>query len=172
MLTLSRSARRINDAMAEYAVQRVEAIVGSLAHRAVLIMGVAYRGDVHESAFTSAKLLQDALLAHGATVYVDDPLFSDAELVALGYTPLIPKYEREICAIILQASHQAYQEFDFSRFDRCRVVLDGRRALCREQIEALCMQYIAIGDGYRVKADRRSDKQPVGASTFQDGGNL
>jgi len=172
MLTLPQSARRINDAMAEYAVRRVEAIVGSLAHRAVLIMGVAYRGDVHESAFTSAKLLRDALLVHGATVYADDPLFSDAELVALGYTPLIPTYEREICAIILQASHQAYQEFDFSRFDRCRVVLDGRNALCREQIEALGMQYLAIGDGYRVKADRRSDKQPVAASLFQDGGNL
>jgi len=172
MLTLSRCARRINDAMAEYAVQRVEAIVGSLAHRAVLILGVAYRGDVHESAFTSAKLLRDALLARGAAVYADDPLLSDAELVALGYTPLIPTYEREICAIILQASHRAYQEFDFSRFDRCRVVLDGRRALCREQIEALGMQYLAIGDGYRVKADRRGDKQPVAASLFQDGGNL
>ena len=172
MLTLSRCARRINDAMAEYAVQRVEAIVGSLAHRAVLILGVAYRGDVHESAFTSAKLLRNALLARGAAVYADDPLLSDAELVALGYTPLIPTYEREICAIILQASHRAYQEFDFSRFDRCRVVLDGRRALCREQIEALGMQYLAIGDGYRVKADRRGDKQPVAASLFQDGGNL
>ena len=53
---------------------------------------------------------------HGATVYIDDPLFSNDELRALGYTPLTPEVEGEICAIILQADHQAYQWFDFSRF--------------------------------------------------------
>src|SRR5205085_2976395 len=78
MLALPHFARRINDAMAEYAVQRIEAIAGSLAQQSVLILGVAYRGDVHEAAFTSAKLLRDALFKHGATVYVDDPLFSQS----------------------------------------------------------------------------------------------
>jgi nucleotide sugar dehydrogenase len=151
MLTLPRAARRINDAMAEYAVRRIETIVGSLASRSVLILGVAYRGDVHESAFTSAKLLQDALLERGATVYVDDPLFSKNELDILGYTPLISDHVGEISVIILQAGHQGYQEFDFSRFAKCQVVFDGRRALSRkqcEQIESLGMHYIAIGDGF------------------------
>jgi nucleotide sugar dehydrogenase len=172
MLTLPRSARRINDAMAEYAVQRIEAIIGSLAHRSVLILGVAYRGDVHESAFTSAKLLQDALLEHDASVYVDDPLFSDAELLALGYAPFIPDRAGEICAIILQAGHQVYQELDFRCFASCQVVLDGRRALRREWIESEGMHYIAIGDGLREKPDRKSDKQPVAVSIFQNGGDL
>jgi nucleotide sugar dehydrogenase len=171
-LTLPRTARRINDAMANYAVQRIEAIVGSLAHRSVLILGIAYRGDVHESAFTSAKLLQDALLAHDATVFVDDPLFSDAELLVLGYTPLIPEYESEICAIILQAGHQVYQVFDFRRFDQCQVVLDGRRVLSQEQIESLGMNYLAIGDGHQEKPVLESDKQPVAASIVQNGGDL
>ena len=170
MLTLPRSARRINDAMAEYAVRRIEAIVGSLAYCSVLILGVAYRGNVHESAFTSAKLLQNALLDHGATVYVNDPLFSEAELLALGFTPLIHDHEGKICAVILQAGHQVYQEFDFSRFASCQVVLDGRKALRREQVESLGMHYIAIGDGYRVKPDLGSDKQPVAASIFRNGG--
>src|SRR3989440_4837683 len=62
MLMLPRFARRINDAMAEYAVSRIEAIIGSLEQQSVLILGVAYRGDVREAAFTSARLLQDAHL--------------------------------------------------------------------------------------------------------------
>jgi len=33
------------------------------------------------------------------------------------------------------------------------VVLDGRRTLCRERIEALNMRYVAIGDGYREKLE-------------------
>ena len=171
MLTLPRSARRINDAMAEYAVQRIEATIGSLAHRSVLILGVAYRGDVHESAFTSTKLLQDALLEHGATVYVDDPLFSDDELFAPGYRPFVSERSDEICAIILQADHRVYQEFDFSRYTNCQLVLDGRRALRRERIESEGMHYIAIGDGFRENQDRGSDKQPVAASIFQNGGD-
>ena len=148
MLMLPRTARRINDAMAVYAVSRIEAIVGSLERQPVLILGVAYRGDVRESAFTSARLLQDALQDHGATVYADDPLYSEDELRAMGFMPLLPGREEEIQAIVLQAGHQAYREFDFSRFPHCRVVLDGRRALCRERIEALGMRYAAIGDGY------------------------
>ncbi len=161
MLMLPRYARCINDAMAEYAVRRVESVIGSLAHQSVLILGVSYRGDVHEVAFTSAKLLQDALLKSGAMVYVDDPLFSQDELRALGYTPLISEVEGEIGAIMLQASHQAYQLFDFSRFASCQVVLDGRYALSREKIEALGMRYIAIGDGNRKMPQTQIEEHRV-----------
>jgi nucleotide sugar dehydrogenase len=151
MLTLPRYARRINDAMAAYTVDRIEAVFGSLAHQSVLMLGVAYRGDVCETAFTIAQRLQNTLIARGARVYVDDPLFSAAELCELGYTPLSPEHEHGICAIVLQADHSSYQSFDFSRFAHCRVVMDGRAALCREHIESLGMQYIAIGDGVRNK---------------------
>ena len=155
LLQLPRSARAINDAMSEYAVSRVEEVVGSLVGQSILMLGVAYRGDVRETAFTSAKLLQEALIRRGATVYVDDPLFTYDELRALGYTPLTPEIEAHICAIILQAAHQCYDTFDFSALTCCRVVLDGRRALPKEQRErivALGMRYIFPGDGKREVA--------------------
>lgn len=152
MLMLPRSARRINDAMAGYAASRIEAIVGPLERRAVLILGVAYRGNVRETAFTSARLLRDALRKRGATVYMDDPLYGEDELRAMGFMPLPQGGEEEVQAIVLQASHEAYEEFDFSRFPHCQVVLDGRRALCRERIETLGIRYVAIGDGHDVGA--------------------
>jgi nucleotide sugar dehydrogenase len=164
MLSLPRTARRINDAMAEYAVQRLRDSLGSLEQQAVLMLGVAYRGNVREVAFTSARLLQEALLAHGAVVYVDDPLFSPEELRQLGYTPLTSEVEGAIRAIILQADHQVYQAFDFSRFIHCQVVLDGRRALQREQIEARGMRYIAIGDGNDGTAQSGRDEQQLALS--------
>jgi len=133
--------------MADYAIHRVETVLGSLAHQPVLILGVAYRGNVHETAFTSAKLLRDALLERGAIVYIDDPLFSEEELESLGYTPLPAELAGEIRAIIFQANHQEYQSLDFSNFASCRVVLDGRMALDREKIESLNIRYISIGDG-------------------------
>jgi nucleotide sugar dehydrogenase len=171
LLMLPRYARQINDAMAEYAVHRIEGITGSLAGQSVLILGIAYRGDVREVAFTSAKLLQDALTEHGATVFADDPLFSADELRALGYAPLTPLVEDEIRAIILQADHKAYQSFDFSRFVSCQVVLDGRRALYHEKIELLGMRYIRIGDGVQVPFGRQeSGRQSVHASMLWNGG--
>src|SRR6266567_1904873 len=163
MLMLPRFARRINDAMAEYAVSRIEAIIGSLEQQSVLILGVAYRGNVREAAFTSARLLQDALRERGARVYADDPLYSEDELRAMGFRPFSPEREEEIRAIVLQAGHQVYREYDFGRFPACRVVLDGRRALCRERIEALGMRYVTIGDGYREKAEMQRDLQSVSA---------
>jgi len=144
--------------MAEYAVHRLEVEIGSLAQQSVLILGVAYRGNVRETAFSSAELLRNALLEHGAKVFADDPLFSAEELQALGYTPLPMGIEDEIRAIILQADHRVYQSFDFSRFERCQVVLDGRHALRREMIESLDIRYITIGDGNYVSPMRETSE--------------
>jgi nucleotide sugar dehydrogenase len=171
MLLLPHFARRINDAMAEYAIHRIETIVGPLVGQSVLILGVAYRGDVREVAFTSAKLLQNALIKHEAMVYVDDPLFSAEELRSLGYTPLAPEMRGEIHAVILQADHQAYRSFDVSRFTRCQVLLDGRGTFDREKIEAAGIRYIRIGDGSRGQFDQGdSDGQTVLPSMVWNGG--
>lgn len=146
-LELVRKARQINDGMAEYAVQRIEAAAGSLWHRSVLLLGAAYRADVRETAFSSTYLLQAALWRRGATVYVDDPLYGAAELRALGFQPLSPGCENEIDAIILQTAHRAYQSFDLRRFARCRILLDGRNVLTRAQVEEAGLRYMALGDG-------------------------
>ncbi|HEY7349252.1 MAG TPA: nucleotide sugar dehydrogenase [Ktedonobacterales bacterium] len=148
-LALPRQARLINDGMADYAVERIETEIGSLAGQTVLILGVAYRGNVREVAFTSAKLLQQALVEHDARVLVEDPLFSEQELEALGYRPLRPEQRGEIHAIIVQAEHQVYHSLDFRQFPNCQLVLDGRRALKPEAITAAGMRYLSIGDGAR-----------------------
>jgi nucleotide sugar dehydrogenase len=153
-LTLARKSRLINDDMAAYAVERIEASIGLLRGCGVLLLGVAYRGNVAEHAFSSARLLQQALVAHGAAVYAHDPLFADHELEALGYTPYQPEYVNAIQAIVLQAGHSEYQRFDFGQFRQCRIVLDGRRFLDRATIESLGMRYLCIGDGQRLEGDR------------------
>jgi len=132
----------------------IEDVRGLTALIDVLILGVAYRGDVRETAFTSARLLKKALSQREISVYADDPLFSSDELHAMGYTPLTPETEDQIDAIILQANHQAYQTLDFKRFPNCRVVLDGRQAFAREKIEALGIEYIEIGDGKLLEATK------------------
>ncbi|MGH2498153.1 MAG: nucleotide sugar dehydrogenase [Ktedonobacteraceae bacterium] len=157
-LLLPRAARQVNDAMAEYAVQRIEAITGSLADQAVLIMGVSYRGDVRETAFSSARLLRQALLRHGARVFADDPLYGNDEMLSMGYTPLSLDRQSEISAIIVQAAHPIYHDTDFRKFSGCQVLLDGRGVLSRAKVEQQGIRYIAIGDGEQaVMADQEEE---------------
>lgn len=146
-LTLPRRSRVINDDMAEYAADRIEQVIGGLEGVRVLILGVAYRGDVRETAFTSARLLREAFARRGAIVYASDPLYSDAELQELGYTPIPPDGAANVQAIIAQAGHAAYGNLDLSGYASCQALLDGRRAFSREKVEAAGMRYLAIGDG-------------------------
>ena len=47
--------------MPAYAVERLAELAGGLAGARVLILGVAYRGDVKETAFSGAFAVRDAL---------------------------------------------------------------------------------------------------------------
>lgn len=151
-LHLMREARAINDDMGAYVADRLQNEIGSLASQMILILGVAYRGGVREAAFTPTRLIARALEQRGATVVVDDPLFSAEELRQMGYEPCLQAQEHRITAIVLQAAHADYQSLDFSKFIGCKVLLDGRRALDPAKIEAHGIRYLAVGDGKRVHA--------------------
>jgi nucleotide sugar dehydrogenase len=136
--------RAINASMGEYGVTRLEAALGSLAGTHVLIMGVAFRPGVQETAFSPAFDVRDALTKRGARVSAVDPLYSDDELTALGFVPgRIPA--PDVDAVVLQTAHQEFASFDVRAFPRCRVVLDGRNLLDRTVVEAAGIQFVGIG---------------------------
>jgi nucleotide sugar dehydrogenase len=116
-------AREVNGAMPEYAVELLGDALGDLRDRRVLILGVAYRGGVKETAFSGAFPLRDALAAHGATVVAADPLYDDAELRALGFDPWDGG---AIDGAILQADHEAYRALTPAQLPGARAVVDGR----------------------------------------------
>ena len=87
MSGLVRRARNVNDGMAAYAVDEVTRRLGDLNGRSVLILGLAYRGGQKEASFSSALLLIRALRERGARALLNDPLFSDDEILAVGAEP-------------------------------------------------------------------------------------
>jgi nucleotide sugar dehydrogenase len=142
---LARLARETNDGMAREAARLLEDALGGLNGRSVLILGLAYRGNVKEPYHSAAFLLNDALTSAGAHVLVHDPLFSHKEIAAHGLEPVGLEPAPQVDAIVLQATHDEYKSMDFRAFEGCRVLLDGRNALSREDVEAKGLRYLAIG---------------------------
>jgi UDP-N-acetyl-D-mannosaminuronic acid dehydrogenase len=120
-------AREINERMPAYAVDVLADELGSdLGGHRVLILGVSYRGDVKETAFSGAFALARELQHRGAFPVASDPLYSDAELQTLGFTP----WDGDgVDAAIVQADHSAYARLSSADIPGAKAVLDGRGIL-------------------------------------------
>ena len=112
-------AREVNEAMPAYAVELLSDLLGGLDGTRVLILGVAYRGGVKETAFSGAFPLRDALLGHGAQVMAADPLFDDGELRDLGFEP----WDGEpVEGVVVQTDHREYETLEIPADG----IVDGR----------------------------------------------
>jgi UDP-N-acetyl-D-mannosaminuronic acid dehydrogenase len=112
-------AREVNDSMPAYAVELLADLLGGLDGTRVLILGVAYRGGVKETAFSGAFPLRDALVSRGAQVVASDPLYADAELRALGFEP----WDGEpVEGVVVQADHAEYATLEIPADG----IVDGR----------------------------------------------
>jgi UDP-N-acetyl-D-mannosaminuronic acid dehydrogenase len=119
-------AREVNAAMPEYAAELLDRALGGLGGARVLILGVAYRGDVKETAFSGAFALRDALAARGAAVVAADPLYDDRELTELGFDAWV---DGPVDGAILQADHAGYRGLMPAELPGVRAVVDGRDVL-------------------------------------------
>ena len=142
-------AREINEGMGAFTVDLIEDRIGSLDGQAVLVLGIAYRGDVREDAFSSAFHLRDELLAAGAIVFGHDPYFAAEHLRQLGFEPYdmdAPGPNRgSIRVAVLQAAHAEYRDMDPSRIRGLELFVDGRNAIDREPYERAGIGYVGIG---------------------------
>ncbi|MBI5289092.1 MAG: nucleotide sugar dehydrogenase [Chloroflexi bacterium] len=140
---LAATARRINNGMAHYAIDRLAQALGTLEGTTVVVLGLAYRAGVRESRHSSAFGLANALIARGATTYVHDPLFSDSEIRAVGLEPP-PSWPLACDALVVQAWHRQYHDLDLASFPGLRAVLDTRAVLDPGTVPS-AIAYLTIG---------------------------
>lgn len=126
---LPRVARAVNDAMPAYAVGLLSQALGGLDGATILILGVAYRGGVKETAFSGAGTLRDELRARGARPLASDPLYTAAELRAAGFDPWHAGAGDPVDGAIVQADHDEYRFLGPEEVGGARVVVDGRGVL-------------------------------------------
>ena len=149
--SLAEHSRQINDQMADYAVDTLTKHTGSLQGKDVLILGLSYRANVKEPTFSSAILLIKSLKAAGANVLLHDPLFTKPEIerygaVAVGELTNLPP----LAAVVVQAWHNNFRTLDWQQFAGKPVVLDGRNAVKKADVEAAGLRYLAVGISERA----------------------
>jgi nucleotide sugar dehydrogenase len=141
---LPAAAREVNQSMPGYAVDLLEAELGTLAGARVVILGVAYRGNVKETAFSGAFGLRDALAERGAEPLAADPLYDDDELRALGFEAWDGG---EAAGAVLQADHAAYSGLAPADLPGVRAVVDGRGLLDPGRFTSAGVALRRIGGG-------------------------
>ncbi len=120
-------AREINEDMPAYAIDLLTGELGeALAGRRVLILGVAYRGDVKQSAFSGAFALHRELERRGAMPVASDPRYTSEELASLGFDAWDGA---EVDAAIVQTDHHVYAQLRPADVPGALAVVDGRGIL-------------------------------------------
>ena len=138
-----RSAREANKFMPIHILNRVAEALGSLKDKKVAVLGLAYRGGVKEHAFSGAWDLVEGLHSNHAKPFVQDPLYSEEELLALGLEPF---NLGETCdAVIIQADHEMYANLSLTDFPSAKFMVDGRNITSLEFRSSLPNYVIGIG---------------------------
>jgi len=138
-------AREINEGMAGFTVRAIQQRIGSLRDVPVLVLGIAYRGDVREDAFSSAFRLREELEAAGARILGHDPYFDDDHLRQMGFEPYALGSSDPVRVAVLQAPHRAYSELEPASLPGIELFVDGRNAIDRTRWEEGRVTYVGIG---------------------------
>jgi nucleotide sugar dehydrogenase len=129
--TVVRAAREANAGMPDYTIGLLEGAHGDLTGQTVVVLGAAYRGGVKETAFSGVFATVAALKAKGANALVHDPMYTDDELSALGFTPY--HLGERADAAVVQADHAEYRELAPAALPGIKTFIDGRRISAAER---------------------------------------
>ncbi|HXQ95518.1 MAG TPA: nucleotide sugar dehydrogenase [Candidatus Acidoferrales bacterium] len=143
-LTLPALSRQVNDGQVGAAVVAVERELGPLEGTPILVLGLTYREDVRELAYTRAIPLIERLAFHGAEVWGYDPLLSDEEVARTGARAWHWGERAPFRAIVVQTGARQFRALDSSWFPDLAVLFDGRNAL-RDVTLPDWVAYVGVG---------------------------
>lgn len=141
--TIVSAARQANAEMPAHAVARLTQEYGSLQGARAVVLGIAYRGGVKESAFSGVFDCVKGLLNAGASVTVSDPLYTDDEIRRYGFTPHPAGAAVDVA--ILHTDHAEYTSLQAEMFPGLQVLFDGRNILSNP-LEGVRVVTVGVGN--------------------------
>ncbi len=131
--SIVRKARETNSQIPTYFINEILKTFKSLKNVKVLILGISYRANVKEIAFSGAIDLKNILVKSGAKVFAMDPFYTKSEINEIGF-----EYgddpSQAFDVVILHTNHQEFSKFDFSKVSKSSKLLDGRNFYSKEKV--------------------------------------
>jgi len=148
---LLKASEAVNQDQTPHFLRRLEDRVGGFQGKTIAVLGLAFKPNTDD--IRDAKSIEAVriLLAGGAEVRAHDPVAMPAVkavLPQLAYCDEPYATGEGADAVLLVTEWKAYKELDWARYGsamRQRVLFDGRRALCRAEVEAVGFHYETIG---------------------------
>jgi len=131
--SIVKKARETNSQMPTYFINEILKRFNTLKNLKVLILGISYRANVKEIAFSGAIYLKNILVKSGAKVFAIDPFYTKSEINEIGFEyggDLSQAYD----VVVLHTDHQEFSEIDFSKFPKGTILLDGRNFYIKEKV--------------------------------------
>ncbi len=107
----SRSAVETNRRMPVTNLDRLEALLGPISGKTLLLLGIAYRSDVDDTRSAPAEAFYREATARGARVLCHDPYVSRWEETGLEIPPELPD-PAQADAVVFAVPHRMYREMD------------------------------------------------------------
>lgn len=128
-LQIAREARKLNDGMSASVVSDLSDELDGIEDKRAVVIGLSYRANVKESAFSVAFHMVKALEDAGFNVDVFDTLFTSDEIASRGLSPASAKEIDSYPVVAIQALNHDTSEVIDTSFPNAKVVIDGRRDL-------------------------------------------
>jgi nucleotide sugar dehydrogenase len=116
-------ARALNDQMPIYSVNYIRSKI-TIEKESLLIYGITYRRGVKETHLSGVFSLIKDLEKYTDQIYVDDPLYNEAEIKALNLKFCADK--SKITCIVLHTDHKEFNEINFQEFKNLKYIFYGR----------------------------------------------
>ena len=140
--SIVKNARDVNSRMPDFFVAEIENRLGSLKNIKILILGISYRENVRETAYSGSLAILKILKSKGALVFAEDLQFDKNELESLGFNPNYETADVEV--IVVQTKDRNFLRIDYSDFVNLKLVADGRDFL-RNSVLDLNIDYFSLG---------------------------
>jgi len=144
-------SRKINDLMplhiSKLVTNALESQGKSLKNSTILILGVAYKGNVSDTRFSPSKEIIHDLQQKQCSVFVFDPLTDEtfgAEKISNLDDEIIKKFD----VLIIAVDHEEFRKIDPTTFQsmiKKPIIVDTKRIFDSKHIESLDMIYISVG---------------------------
>lgn len=137
---LAETARKINASQPRKVLDKI----GDVKGKKCIVLGISFRPQVKETAYSPAFILVTELQQRGAEVTVHDPLYTDEEIRRLGLEPGEIKGNE---VLVLNTAHNAYLEMDWEELAKAglRYVVDGRNIWDPDLVAKHGISYVGVG---------------------------